>query len=243
MGAFLDEPFLQHQDREVHHPKEAERILSRISVFDPGLLHLQARSARLAWHSLVSGAGAPVIPGDPFRRFRAMVGRAGLPRSRLYSLRYCHATHLARQGAPVTVTQSQLGHRSSVPAGLGQHVCMIAKATLTHGIGEWRVRRTSSTSLGAPGAGVTSLFYNPKPERPSRSSEELPPLIGGRSTSNRETESSQKGTSSWASGLRQRPGDIDFLKFLHKRSDVFGQAVDALLTPATKLFQRVRRDV
>src|SRR5260370_16676553 len=45
-----------------------------------------------------------------------------------------------------------------------------------------------------------------------------------------------------ASGLRQRPVDVDLLKFAHKRRDVFDQAVDAFLTPATKLFQRGRRD-
>jgi integrase len=68
---------------------------------DHGLVFCQSNGKPLHLHNIGQ------------RDFRAVVERAGLPRIRLYDLRHCHATHLARQGAPVTVTQSQLGHRSS----------------------------------------------------------------------------------------------------------------------------------
>jgi integrase len=44
------------------------------------------------------------------RDFLGVLRRAGLPRIRLYDLRHCHATFLAHQGTPVSVTQRRLGH-------------------------------------------------------------------------------------------------------------------------------------
>jgi integrase len=78
-----------------------ERRLIGSGTIDRGLVFAQPNGKPLHLHNITQ------------RDFRAVVARASLPHIRLFDLRHCHATHLARGGARVTVTQSQLGHRSS----------------------------------------------------------------------------------------------------------------------------------
>ena len=68
---------------------------------DPALIFSQPNDKPLHLHDIGQ------------RDFRAVVKPARLPRIRLYDLRHCHATHPARQDAPVTVTQGHFGHRNS----------------------------------------------------------------------------------------------------------------------------------
>jgi len=44
------------------------------------------------------------------RRFRALLGKAGLPTFQLYDLRHSHASHALTAPAPITYVARQLGH-------------------------------------------------------------------------------------------------------------------------------------
>jgi integrase len=94
-------PVLVEELGRLRERQNEERRLLGDGYIDRGLVFCQSNGKPLHLHNIGQ------------RDFRAVVKRAGLPWIRLYDLRHCHATHLARQGAPVTVTQSQLGHRNS----------------------------------------------------------------------------------------------------------------------------------
>jgi integrase len=58
-----------------------------------------------------SEANTPLDGINVARRFKALLVRAGLPKSfRLYDLRHTYATHLLSMGAPITYVAAQLGH-------------------------------------------------------------------------------------------------------------------------------------
>lgn len=128
----------------------AERQLLGSGYADRGLVFCQVNGKPLHLHNIGQ------------RDFRSVVKRAKVPHIPLYCLRPCHATQLAWQGAPVTVTQSQLGHRSvsttlryyvhPMPDLQQQHVRQLADRHLGEGT-EWFRRSMKKCSLAHVSAG------------------------------------------------------------------------------------------
>jgi integrase len=57
-----------------------------------------------------TAAGNVLDHSNVVRRFRQLLGKAGLPTFRLYDLRHSYATHALAAGAPITYVAAQLGH-------------------------------------------------------------------------------------------------------------------------------------
>lgn len=56
--------------------------------------------------------GTPIDPKVFTRRFRRILGEAGLPKVRLHDMRHLHATLLLQRGIPAKLVQERLGHSS-----------------------------------------------------------------------------------------------------------------------------------
>jgi len=59
-----------------------------------------------------STLGTPIEPSDLYRRFQALLKRAGLPRVRFHDLRHTSATLMLQQGVHPKIVQERLGHSS-----------------------------------------------------------------------------------------------------------------------------------
>lgn len=60
----------------------------------------------------LSTLGTPIDPRDLYRRFQALLKRAGLPKIRFHDLRHTSATLMLQQGVHPKIVQERLGHSS-----------------------------------------------------------------------------------------------------------------------------------